>query len=144
RRVFAAQPARDVFVERGDARTRIEQEQRRLGLADRLFGPHADPAWPPRRALILEPRRVDEPELEPGQLPIAPTPRTRHPRRVTEEREALADQPVQQRRFADIGPADYGDRRGSRHASFLSVGPAARAALPCYRQAVMRPSSARM
>jgi len=32
-----------------------------------------------------------------------------------DERKALADQPVEQRRFADIGAADNGDRRESRH-----------------------------
>src|SRR3546814_5501593 len=39
----------------------------------------------------------------------------RHPRLVVDERKALADEPVEQRRLAHIGPADNGNRRVSRH-----------------------------
>src|SRR3546814_14635972 len=49
-------------------------------------------------------------KFQPQQPGIALAPVARHPRLVVDEREALADKPVEQGRFADIGPADNGDR----------------------------------
>src|SRR3546814_741705 len=120
RRVLAAQPARDLLVERGDAGARVDQEQRRVDLTHRFFGLHAHPTRQRRRVLVLEPRGVDDAKGQAEQFAVALAPVARHPRLVVDKREPLADEPVEQGRFADIGPADNGDRRGPRHAFILS------------------------
>ena len=74
----------------------------------------AHPAGQRVRVLILEARGVDHPELEPEQVGFAFAPVARHSRPVVDQRQALADQPVEQGRFADVGAADDGDGR-KRH-----------------------------
>ena len=115
RRVLAAQPARDFLVERGHPGAAVDHEQRRIGLAHRLFGLHAHAAGQGRRVIILETRGIDDAKIEAEQMAVALAAVARHPGLVVDERKALADQPVEQRGFADIGPADNGNRRESRH-----------------------------
>ena len=66
------------------------------------------------RVLVLEPGGVDHPELEPEQARLALAAVAGHAGPVVDQRQPLADQPVEQGRFADVGPADDGDG-GERH-----------------------------
>ena len=72
----------------------------------------AHPARKRVRILILKPRRVDHPEVEPEQLGVALAPVASHAGPVVDQRQALADKAVEQRGLADVGPAD--DRDGRR------------------------------
>src|SRR5678815_5546945 len=71
RRAFGPQPAPDLLVERSQAVAGIDQEQGGIGLADRGLGlgPHASRQR--LRVLVLEPRRVDHPEVETEQERLA-------------------------------------------------------------------------
>ncbi len=62
-----AQPAGDLLVQRGDAGARVDHEQRDIGHLDRRLRLHPHPARQRRRILILEPRRVDDGEVEAEQ-----------------------------------------------------------------------------
>ena len=108
---LGAEPAADFLVERREALARIDQEQRRVGVAHRGLGLLAHPSGQAMRVLVLEARRVDHPEVEPEQLRLALAPVASHARPVVDQREALADEAVEQGRFADVGPADDGDGR---------------------------------
>lgn len=109
RRRFRAQPAPDFLVERIDALARVDEEQRRVGISHGRRRLHAHPAGKRVRILVLETCRVDHPELEAEQLGFAFAPVAGYARAVVDERKALADEPVEQGRFADVGPADDGD-----------------------------------
>ena len=105
----APQPAGDFLVERGQPLARVDQEQGDVGLAHRRLGLGAHPAGQARRVLVLEPGGVHHPEFQAEQLPFALAPVAGHAGPVVDQREALADEAVEQRRFADIGAADDGD-----------------------------------
>src|SRR3546814_7102846 len=57
------------------------------------------------------------------RVPLAPI--ARHPRLIVDQRELLADEPVEQRRLADIGPADDRDSGKPGHACLLEFDPLA-------------------
>ena len=82
---------------------------KRVGCADRRLGlrPHAGG----ERALgtLVEAGGIDHGEVEVAEPACAFAAVARHAGRIVDQRELLADQPVEQRRFADIGPADNGD-----------------------------------
>ena len=61
------------------------------------------------RVFVLEAGGVDHPEFEPEQARLALAPVAGYARPVVDQRQALADEPVEQGRFADVGPADDGD-----------------------------------
>ena len=65
--------------------------------------------WEARRVLVLKACRVDDAKLEPEQLRVPFTAVARYARPVIDQRQALADEPVEQRRFPDVGPADDRD-----------------------------------
>ena len=111
------QPARDLFVHWGQALARVDHEQRRVGFAHRGLGLLAHAARQAGRVLVLEPGGVDHPELQPNQVGVAFAPVARDSGPVIDQREALADEPVEERRFADVGAADDcngGERHGGR------------------------------
>src|SRR3546814_13991441 len=58
-----------------------------------------------RGVVILITRGIDDAEIEPDQMRVPLAPIVRHPRLIVDQRELLADEPVEQRRLADIGPA---------------------------------------
>jgi hypothetical protein len=106
---FDAQPAPDLLVEWSHPFARVDQEQGGVGVTHCRFGLRTHPPRQGVRVLVLEPRRIDHPKVEPEQLRLALAAVARHARPVVDQREALADEPVEQRRFADVGPADNGD-----------------------------------
>ena len=110
--VGAAHEIGEIFVVRRHADARIDHEEDGVGLLHRGFRLPAHA--PDERAVgaLLEAGRVDDGEGEIGELRLPLAPVARDARAVVDERELLADEPVEQRRFADIGPADDGEREG--------------------------------
>ena len=84
--------------------------------------------------LVLEAGGVHHPEGQVEQLRLALAPVAGDARQVVDQRDAPADQPVEQGRLADIGSADDGDGGQGHGASAL---PARRMRQP--RRAVERP-----
>ena len=111
RRRLDAEPAPDLLVERRQALARVDQEQCRIGVADRGLGLLPHPARQRVGVLVLEPGRINHPEVEPEQARLTFAPVARHPGPVVDQREALTDETVEQGRFADVGSADDRDGR---------------------------------
>jgi hypothetical protein len=101
-----------MLVERRDAGARVEQQQRDIGLADRLLGLLAHAGLERLVEHILQAGGVDHGEVEVAEMPCAEAPVARHARLVVHQRQLLADQAVEQGRLADIRPADDGDGEG--------------------------------
>ena len=103
----------------------VDHEEDDIGLGDRGLGlgPHAAE----ERVLVglFETGGVDDREAEMAERGIALAAIARHARPVVDQRELLADEPVEQRRLADIGPADDGDD-GCHQTSHSIVTPARR------------------
>src|SRR3546814_14385040 len=95
---------------------------------------HAHPARQGRRVIILETRGIDDGEFQAEQLAVALAAVARHPRLVVDEREPLADEPVEQRRLAHLGQPDNGHRRVSRppHFPFSLLSERARVGKECF------------
>ena len=110
RRRLGAQPAGDLLVERGQALARVDQEQGDVGVAHRGLGLGAHPARQACAGPRPRTRRCRSPGIRGRAGCASPSRRSRvTPGPVVDQRQPLADQPVEQRRFADIGPADDGD-----------------------------------
>jgi hypothetical protein len=60
----------------------------------------------------IEARGVDHGEFEIAKARRALPAVAGHAGFVVNQRKLLPDQPIEQRRFSDIGPADNGDRKG--------------------------------
>ena len=99
-------------VGRGQTLARVDHQQRDIGLVERARGlrPHAADQRVGRR--LLEAGRVDQPEAQIGDAALALAPVAGHPRQVVDQRQLPADQPVEQRRLADIGAPDDRNREG--------------------------------
>ena len=103
-----AQPAGEALVERHDARPRVDQEQHGIGAVDRPLGEAAHARLERLAARRLPARGVEQGEGEVAELRRRLAHVAGHARRVVDDGAALADQPVEQGRLADIGPADDG------------------------------------
>ena len=76
---------------------------------------------------FFEPGGIDHGEIEIAEPALAFAPVTRDAWAVVDQRDAPADQPVEQRRLADIGAADDGD--GEAHGQRSGPRPAGEALL---------------
>ena len=76
------------------------------------------------RALVafFEPGGVDDGEAQIGEFCVAFAPIARHARRVVDQRQLPTDQPIEQRRFADVRPADDRDFGGHGRMAFYLAG----------------------
>jgi hypothetical protein len=83
---------------------------RGVGELDRGLGLLLHPRRQRSLGALVEPRSVDDGEIEIVELGLAFAAVPRHARLVVDQRELLADQPIEQRRLSDIGPADNGNR----------------------------------
>ena len=107
-------------VVRHQAGARIDQEEHRVGLRDRRLGlrrpcgRRGSPAPRSSRPAVSIAVKSRSPSRAVALAAVA-----RHARQVVDQREPLADQPVEQRRLADIRPADDGD--GEAHGSSSSA-----------------------
>ena len=100
-------------VERHHPGTDIEDEQHGVGLLHRCCRLPLHPRRQHIAAGILEAGRIDHPEgkvTEPGEAFPAVA---RHARGIVDDRSPAPHQPVEQRRFADVGAADDGQHRTS-------------------------------
>ncbi len=109
RRLAAAQPIGEMAVDRRDADARVDDKQSDVGLLQRarrlLLHARAEAAG----LGLVEPGGIDDAEAQIAQRGLALAPVARHPRRVVDQRQAVAHQAIEQRRFAGVGPADDGD-----------------------------------
>jgi len=110
RRGFGPKPTPDFLIKGSETLARVDQQQGRVGVAHGRFGLRTHPAGQSMRFLVFEPGCVDDAKVKAKQVRIAFTPVASHARLVIDERKALADKPVEERRFADVGTAD--DRNG--------------------------------
>ena len=79
-----------------------------LGDASQLFG--GRPSVGHFAAALLQARRIDNGEVQIAELGLARATVARHPRLVVDQRQLLADEPVEQSGFADIRQTDDADR----------------------------------
>ena len=100
-------------IERRQAGSRVDHQQRDIGLVERALGlcPHATAER--LRRCLLEPRRIDQAEIEIGDAALGLAAVAGDPRRIVDQRQRPPGQPIEQRRFADIRPAD--DRHRETH-----------------------------
>ena len=99
------------------ADARINDEENHIGLFNRRFRLHAHALRQNAFVILLKTRRVDNREAQIGQFAFALATVARHPRPVIDQREFFADEPIEQRRLADIRSADNGDCK--RHETLL-------------------------
>ena len=111
RHLAPTQQLGEMPVERGHARPRVDHHQHDIGLADRALGLLAHARQQAAILDILEPGGIDNREIEPGQARPALAPVTRDAGQIVDKRQLLADQTVEQRRLADIRPADDRGRK---------------------------------
>src|SRR5215468_8471883 len=106
-----------------EAYARIDHEHQRIGLRDRGFRLLLHPRRQRALGALVETRGVDDGEGEIAELALALAAVAGDAGQIIDQRKLLPDQPVEQRRLADIGPADDGDRE--RHGTISSAGFAA-------------------
>ena len=96
-------------IERRHAGPRIDHEQAQIGRADRRFGlrPHAAGEAVGRR--FVEAGRIDGGEAEVAEMGLAFAAVAGDAGEIVDQRQTPADQPVEERRLADIGAPDDGD-----------------------------------
>ena len=91
---------------------RVDHEHQRIRKGDRGFGLLLHPRGERALGALVEAGGVDHGEFEIAETPIALAAVAGDAGLVIDQRQLLPDQPVEQRRLADIGPADDGDRKG--------------------------------
>ena len=93
---------------------RVDHEHQGVGEADRGFGLLLHPRGQRALGALVEARGVDHGEFEIAKARRAFAAVAGDAGFVVDQRELLPDQPVEQRRFSDIGPADNGNRKGHK------------------------------
>ena len=112
RLVGAAREIGKGAVVRRQAGARVDHEHQRIGKLDRGFGLLLHPRGQRALGALVEACGIDDGEFEIAEPRLALAAVAGDAGLVIDQRELLPDQPVEQRRFADIGPADDGDREG--------------------------------
>ena len=95
----------------------IDHEEQRVGLRDRGLGLLLHARGQRALGALVEAGGIDDGEVEIAEPGLALAAVAGDARQVIDQRELLPDQAVEQRRFADIGSADNGNRKG--HGSFV-------------------------
>ena len=101
------------LVSRGDAGARVDHEHAHVDHLDRALGQAAHAALQAVIGDVFQPRRVDHREPDVAQLGLALAQVPRDARLIVDQRQAFADQAVEQCGFADIGAAHKG--KGEAH-----------------------------
>ena len=112
RLVGAAQRLREMPVGAGHAGARVDHEQDRVAIGERRLGLRAHAAGQRGRIALLQPGGVDDGEGEIAELRLALAAVAGDAGLIVDQRELAADQPVEQRRLADVRAADDGDFGG--------------------------------
>ena len=97
------------LVHRGEAEPGVDHEHHDIGLGDGRLGLGAHAAGERILVRLFQPGGVDHLEAQMTQRRVALAAVARDAWPVVDQGQLLADQPVEQRRLADIGPADEGD-----------------------------------
>ena len=105
----APQQVDEGAVGRHHAGAGVDDEEHRIGRRDRGFGLGAHAAGQAFARRLFEAGGVDDGEGEIAEMGGGFTPVAGNARGVVDEREPPAGKPVEQRRLADIRPADDGD-----------------------------------
>ena len=106
----AAQEVGDALVLRHEALARIDEERDDVALGDRVLGLPRHLLEDPVLGDRLEAAGVDDEELAVAEARAADVAVARQAGQVVHQRVARAREPVEQRRLADVGPADQGER----------------------------------
>src|SRR5262249_30985887 len=107
----AAEDLSDLRIERGRALSRVDDEQNDVGLVDGRQHLAAHALDEGLDGGGIEPAGVDHRRLPAPERPPAVEPVPRHPGHVAHQRLPAADQAIEERRLADVGPADDGEGR---------------------------------
>ena len=102
---------RNLHIGRRHARAAVDDEHDDTSLCNGAQALLAHAALKLRFAFDLEAAGVDHGELPPGPFRVREQPVAGHPGLVVHERLAASDDAVEERRLADVRPADDGDRR---------------------------------
>ena len=97
------------LVQRGHAFPRVHHEQDDVAVLKRQFGLLAHARLQTVVRHVLVPGGVDQGQVHVADIAVCIATVTDHARAIVNEREALADKPVEQGRFAHVGAADDGD-----------------------------------
>ena len=97
------------LVDPGRTAARVDHEKDRIGLPNRGLGLRAHAAGKALGRRLLKSRGIDHGEIKIAEPALAFAAVARHTRPVVDQRDAPANQPVEQSRLADIGAADDGD-----------------------------------
>ena len=106
---------------------RVDHEHQRIGKRDRGFGLLLHPRRQRTLGALVEARGIDDGEFEIAEPRLALAAIAGDAGLVIDQRELLPNQPVEQRRLSDIGPADNGNREGHGR----SMRPVLRRAVQC-------------
>ena len=107
-----AHKIREGPIGRGRTGTRIDQKQDHVRLRHCRCGLRLHLSCKTLGSRTLETGRVDHPKRKIAKPSLALPPIARDARLVIDKRAPRPDQTVEERRFADIGPADNGNREG--------------------------------
>ena len=122
-----AQLLREIAIDRRDAGAAVDDEHQRVRFVDRAHRLAVDAgADHLGRGLGIETAGIDEPERRAEVVGLAVAAIAGEVRRVVDERGAAADEPVEQRRLADVRPADDRDQRAFTCVAGISSWP------PCF------------
>ncbi len=108
-RVAFAQPAGDFLVQRGDASACIDDEQGDIGIFDRRLCLHPHAAGQGLGVFVLITSGVDDGEFDAKQVRLPFPPIARDAGLVIDQRQLLADEPVEEGGLAHIGPPYNGN-----------------------------------
>ena len=117
RLVGAAREIGKGAIVRRQAGARVDHEHQGVGKPDRGLGLLLHPRGQRALGALVEARGVDHGEFEIAEASLALAAVAGDAGLVIDQRELLSDQPVEQRRFSDIGPADNGNREGGHRRS---------------------------
>ena len=93
---------------------RVDHEHQRVREPNRGFGLLLHPRGQRALGALVEAGGVDDGEFEIAEPGLALAAVAGDAGLVIDQREFLPDQPVEQRRLSDIGPADDGNRKGHK------------------------------
>ena len=107
--LLAAEPAGEMIVQRGNARTGIDHEQNGIRFSNGRLGLLPHPAFKAFVIGVFQTRRIEQAEGQVTDPPLTFAAVAGNPRLIIDNSETLASEPVEYGRFADIRTADYGD-----------------------------------
>ncbi len=107
--LLAAKPAGEVIVQRRDTGTGIDHEQNGIRFGNGRLGLLPHPAFEAFVISVFQTRRIEQAEGQVTDPALTLATVAGNPRLVVDNSDALASEPVEYGRFADIRTADYGD-----------------------------------